>query len=725
LRAPFAISANAHAILKGENILENIRLQINGQAVETTKGKSVLQAALAAGIYIPHLCYHPDLSSIGACRLCVVEIEGCADTPTSCTTPAVAGMVVKTKTPKVEQIRRLAMELIMASHPSECTGCPKYMKCELQSLVQYLGISADRLRKRLREIPVNTSNPLILHDFTRCIRCGRCVRACRELRGAEVLNYQKRNGELHIGTDADRSLADAGCRFCGACIEVCPTGALRDQAGIFKEGVSREAALVPCRSACPASVDVPRFIRYIREKNYPAATAVVREKVPFPLILGNICSHKCEGACRRNELNESVSVCRLKRFAAENDDKEWKKNAKQMTATGKRVAVIGAGPAGLTAAYYLSKQGHGVTVLEALPYAGGQCRVGIPEYRLPRDIVEADVKEIENAGVEIKTNTRVDSLDDLFAAGYHAILVAIGTHQGVKLPIPGADLDGVLVNASFLRAVSLGSEVEVGNRVVVIGGGNVAFDCARVARRLGASQVQLACLESKEKMPASLDEIEQGQEEGIIIHPSHSFVKIVGDQGHVTGVECLAVESFELTADRQVQIKVTEGSEHILPADTVIFAVGQRPENVDKFGLAINRGNTLQADPDTLATSREGVFAAGDVVTGTDSVIAAIAAGRKSAIAIDKFLGGDGNIAEQLAPVEKPAAWIGRQENFAYQHRCEGACAAAEERINSFSGVDHGYAETAALKEAERCCQCDLRLNVTVPKFWSEYSSRK
>ncbi|MCL6479422.1 MAG: FAD-dependent oxidoreductase [Peptococcaceae bacterium] len=699
-------------------------LNINGQEVKTEKGKSVLEAALEAGIYIPHLCFHADLPSIGACRLCVVEIEGVPETPTSCTTPAEAGMVVKTKTPKVDQVRRLAMELMLASHPSDCTSCPKYLKCELQSLAQYLGVSAERLRKRPKNIPVNTGNPLIVHDFTRCVLCGRCVRVCRELRGVEVLNYYKRDGETRIGTDLNRSLADAGCRFCGACIEVCPTGALRDREGVLKAGVSRKAALVPCRSACPAGVDIPRYIRYIREKNYPAATAVIREKVPFPMVLGYICNHRCETDCRRKELNEPVSICRLKRFAAENDDMQWRKKAKKAPPTGKRVAIVGAGPAGLTAAYYLSKLGHGVTVFEALPFPGGMMRVGIPEYRLPRDVLDAEIKEIESLGVEIRTNTRVDSLDTLFAEGYSAILVAVGTHQGVKLPIPGADLDGVLVNTTFLREVSLGKKVEVGNRVVVLGGGNVAFDCARVARRLGAGEVHLACLESRENMPASPEEIEQGEEEGIVIHPSHSFTRIISDQGRITGVECLDVQSFEFDEERRAQIKVVEGSEHILPADTVIFAVGQRPESIDKFGLTTGRGNTIQVDPDTLAAGREGVFAAGDAVTGTDSVIAAIAAGRRGAGAIDKYLGGDGVIDEELAPAEKPAPWIGRIENFAYQRRCGISCTPAEERIRTFGKIDPGYDEEAALKESQRCLQCDLRLDISRPKFWGDFSSR-
>lgn len=704
--------------------METIILHINGQEVETEKGKSVLEAALEAEIYIPHLCYHADLSSIGACRLCVVEIEGMPETPTSCATPAEAGMVVKTKTPKVDQIRRLAMELMLASHPSDCTSCPKYLKCELQSLAQYLGVSAERLRKRPKNIPVNTGNPLILHDFTRCVLCGRCVRVCRELRGVEVLNYYKRDGETRIGTHLSRSLADSGCRFCGACVEVCPTGTLRDQEGVLKAGVSRGAALVPCRSACPAGVDIPRYIRFIREKNYPAAAAVVREKVPFPMVLGYICSHRCETGCRRKELNEPVSICRLKRFAAENDDRQWKKSAKKAPATGKRMAIAGSGPAGLTAAYYLARLGHSVTVFEALPLPGGMMRVGIPGYRLPGDVLDAEIKEIESVGVEIRTNTRVDSLDALFDEGFSAILVAVGAHQGLKLPIPGAGLDGVIASTSFLREVSLGKKVEVGNRVAVLGGGNVAFDCARVARRLGAGKVHLACLESRENMPASPEEIEQGEEEGIVIHPSHSFTGIADDRGRITGVECLDVESFEFDGEGRPQIKVVEGSDHILPADTVIFAIGQRPEGIDKFGLTTGRGSNIQVDPNTLAASREGVFAAGDAVTGTDSVIAAIAAGRKVAGAIDKYLGGDGITDEELAPAEKPVTWIGRVDNFAYQRRCGVSCTPAEERIKSFRMTDPGYDEEAALKESQRCLQCDLRLNISKPRFWGDFSSR-
>lgn len=702
-----------------------IILNIDGHEVETEKGKTVLEAALEAGIYIPHLCYHPDLISVGACRLCVIEVEGMRGIPTACTTPAAEGMAVKTKTPQIDQIRRLAMELMLAGHPPDCTVCPKYLNCELQSLKQYLEIIEEqRLKRRPSALPVNTGNPLFLHDLGRCILCGRCVRACYELRGVEVLSFIKRGSETYIGTAFDRSLVDAGCIFCGACVEICPTGAIRDQEGILEAGKSRKAALIPCKYTCPTGIDVPRYIRFIREKNYSAAVAVIREKVPFPGVLGYVCDHPCEAACRRGELNEAISIRELKRFAAEKDDNLWKKNSKQAPSTGKRVAIVGSGPAGLTAAYYLAKLGHSVTVFEALPFPGGMMRIGIPEYRLPRDVLEAEIKEIESAGVDIKINTRVDSLDTLFEEGYNAILVAIGTHQGQKLPVAGADLDGVLISIDFLRDVNLGKEVKVGKRVLVLGGGNVAFDCARTALRLGATDATVACLEAGDCMLSTPEEITLGQEEGVTIHNSQNFTRIMSENGRITGVECLDVQSFEFDEDGNLNIETAEGSEHILPADTVIFAIGQRPEIPDQFRLATGRGNTIEVDEYTHTTDRDGIFAAGDAVIGTSSVIEAIASGRKMASAMDRYLGGRGIIDEELAPVEEPEAWLGRGENFACQNRCEMPLMPVEQRLSSLSKIVHGYDEETTHKESLRCLQCDLRLKISTVKFWAEYSSR-
>ena len=255
--------------------------------------------------------------------------------------------------------------------------------------------------------------------------------------------------------------------------------------------------------------------------------------------------------------------------------------------------------------------------------------------------------------MDIKTNTRVDNLDELFGQGYDAVLVAVGTHEGQKLPIPGADLDGVLVSMDFLRDVNLGKKVKVGEKVLVLGGGDVAFDCARVARRLGAVEVHMACLESKDKMPASRAEIEQGQREDIVFHPSRAFTKIVGEAGQVAGVECPEVESFEFDEEGQARVRVKKGSEQILKADTVIFAVGQRPAIPARFGLTPGRRKTLEVDARTLGVGKEGVFAAGDVQVGTSSVIEAIASGRRAASSIDLYLGGLGIIDEVLAPPEQ------------------------------------------------------------------------
>lgn len=699
-----------------------IALNIDGRDVETKKGRTVLEAALEAGIYIPHLCHHPDLTPVGGCGLCLVEIEEIPGLPTSCTTPAEEGMRVKTKAPQVDRMRRLAMELMLSGHPADCTVCSQYLNCELQSVKQYIGTSEElRVRRRSKLFTANTANPLFVHDPARCILCGRCVRVCHDLRGVDVLSLMKRGKEAYIGTGSDSPLADAGCRFCGACVEVCPTGALRDKEELTR-GRSRRAARVPCRYTCPAEIDIPRYIRLIREKKYSEATAVIREKVPFPKVLGYVCNHPCEAVCRRGEVNEAISIKELKRFAAERDHaKLWAKNSRKAEPTSKRVAIVGSGPAGLTAAHYLSKLGHAVTVFEALPFPGGMMRIGIPEYRVPRDVLEEEIREIESMGVEIRTSSRVESLDRLFEEGYHAILVAVGTHEGQKLPIPGADQDGVLVSMDLLRNVNLGETVKVGKRVLVLGGGNVAFDCARVARRLGADEVHLACLESRDKMVATPDEISQGEEEGVVIHPSRTFIRILTDNGHIVGMECLKVDSFKFDEEGKAQINVIGGSEHLLPADTVIFAIGQRPQVPARFELVTGKGNRIEVDSYTFQTSREGVYAAGDAVTGTTSVIEAIASGRNGAAVVDRYLGGIGDIDEALVPVEKPEPRLGRREGFARESRFENPHSAPDERVISFCRIVHDFDEKAAVAESHRCLQCDLRLKMTPVKFWGDY----
>lgn len=697
-------------------------ITIDGVRLEVEDNANVLECALQAGLYIPHLCHHPDLPENGSCRMCIVEVEGQEGVTPSCTLRAKDGMVISTKTERVNRLRTLALELLLAGHPEDCSTCPKYGNCELQTLIQYIGANNARMRTRVKGMKMEEGNPLLIHDMNRCILCGRCVRACNDLRGVGVLQYMKKDLETYVGTLHGKLLKDEGCKFCTACAEVCPTGTIRDKLQLLTTNIKKEDALVPCRFTCPAHTDIPRYIRFVKEGDCDAAAAVIREKVPFPHALGLICTQACAKECKRREVSEAMSIREIKRYAAEHDTGSyWKGKGKQLPDTGKKVCVVGGGPAGLTAAYYLRKQGHAVTLKEELPTVGGMMSYGIPSYRLPREVVAKEAKVIEEQGVVMETGVRVEKPVDLLKE-YDAVLMATGNHKGVRLPMEGKDLPGVHVNIDFLRKASLGQETGIGKRIIVLGGGNVAFDCARTAKRLGAEEIHLACLEAREVMTADDEEIEQAKEEGIFVHPAQTFERITGTD-HVTGVDFMNVKAFYFDENRRAVIEKEEGSEHHIEGDTVIFATGQWADLTEECGLTLGRANSIVVDQKTMAASVEGVFAAGDVTYGTKSVIQAIASGRDAAVQIDLYLGGDGDISEVLAPAQTADPNIGKAEGFGYLEAVGRKILPAETRQDNFNPYDFGICDGDICGETSRCLQCDLRLQIHPSRLWTEFSN--
>ena len=699
-----------------------VSIIIDGRKLRVEEGMNILEAALQNGIYIPHLCHHPDLPDLGSCRLCLVEVEGKEGVQPSCKLQAADGMVIRTRSEQITRLRNLSMELLLAAHPEDCSTCPKYGKCELQTLIQYMGVSATRMTSRIKGLKMDERNPLIVHDMNRCVLCGRCVRACRDLRQVGVLQYNKKNLETYVGTLHDKLLKDADCRFCGACAEVCPTGTIRD--ALNWNPIEKRDTLIPCSAECPAHADVPRYVRLVKEGRYDEATAVIHERIPFPECLGRVCAHTCEGQCRRGQVNEPVSIRNIKRYAAEHTNNTlWKTNQKKLPDTGKKVCVVGGGPAGMTAAFYLAKQGHRVTLKEAYPTLGGQMAYGIPSYRLPRDVIAREAAYVTEVGVRVECNCRVTKPADLLGE-YDAVLVAVGTHEGNRLKMPGNELKGVLLCSDFLRRAAMGQDTGMGRRVVIMGAGNVAFDCARTAVRLGAEEVSLAFRRKREQLTADLEEIEQAEQEGVRMLPARTFDRILGTD-HVEGVEFSIVKRNYKDENGRTVTEKEEGSAHTVEADTVIFAAGQHTDLPAEAGLERGKANSIAVKEDSLMTSVEGVFACGDAIYGTKTVIKALASGREAASEIDRFLGGDGDITETLVQTETPAPAIGRMEGFGYRERAEECFLEPYERRQDFRPISGGICDTAVCGEAERCLQCDLRFTITGHRLWSDYSAEK
>jgi heterodisulfide reductase subunit A len=455
------------------------------------------------------------------------------------------------------------------------------------------------------------------------------------------------------------------------------------------------AATPPCNAACPGELDVWRYVQLAAVGRFEEALETIRKTTAFAGVLGYVCTRPCESSCERGTIDIPIAIRAIKAFLADYEMKTGRKKATRVIKTkDDKVAIVGAGPAGLSCAYDLVRMGYPVTVFEANSKAGGLMRWGIPEFRLPRNILDNEISYIEELGAEIKTNTPVTSLDDLFKQGYKAIYLATGCPVNLKLGIPNEDAEGVINALDFLRRVNSGSDVKLGNRVAVIGGGNAAVDVARVARRIGAEEVTLVYRRSKVQMPAMENEIEEAEKEGVGVNILTTPVAVLTEKSRLSSLRCIRMELGEPDESGRRRPLPIKGSEYEVPVDNVIVAIGQ---TVDKEAFEeIDKDRAVKVDGFSFETNKEGVFAGGDVVSGPSDIIGAIGAAKEAAISIDRYLRGvdireDRTINFRLvngAPLEKGAkkgivASLGEKLAVAEARRCLN-CGTCE------AGLDNG-----------------------------------
>jgi heterodisulfide reductase subunit A-like polyferredoxin len=555
----------------------------------------------------------------------------------------------------VECGRHLNIEILTMTEVVEVTGEPGHFQAKLLERPRYV-------------------------DMAKCTACGECEKAC----------------PISIPSLFDEGLCDRKAAF-----KLYPQ-AMPGAFAIEKRGTA------PCKATCPAHVSIQGYIALINQGKYQEALALFKEDHPFPAICGRVCHHPCEEICTRRDVDEPLAIQYLHRFLADLDlASETRYLPEVKEKRDEKVAIIGSGPAGLTAAYYLAKEGYQVSVFEKLPVAGGMMVVGIPEYRLPRDIIAAEIQMIQDMGVQINTGVTFGddiTLESVKKEGFQTLFLATGLHLSLNLNVEGEDLPGVIKGIEFLRDVALGNPVSVGKRVVVIGGGNVAIDVALTAKRVGAQDVTLVCLETREEMPAWDYEIEEALEEGVTIVNSLGPSRFLKMNGDLSGIEfkcCTCV--FDENGVFCPEYDETDLSE--LEADTVIVAIGQAADLsfAEKEGIAATRG--LEADPITLQTSIEWVFAGGDAFYGPKSVVEAVACGKDAAESIDRYLNGrdlkEGR--EQDWPYEKPDT-----EGEPHLDRTPMRRISVEEREGNFKEIALGFTEQEARAEAQRCLKCGI-----------------
>jgi len=551
--------------------------------------------------------------------------------------------------------------------------------------------------------------------FKVCEQCGSCSSAC-PLTGKNDFNI--RRVIRHLELDLDSEIADTpipwSCTTCGRCEEACPNGIkildiIRYLRQISPEKWMPQAA--PCVLACPAHINIPEYLRLVAEGKTNEAYMLIREKVPFPAILGRVCTRFCEQKCKRADVNGAIPICALKRYIADSENGAPKeKLLRTEKDTGRKAAVIGAGPAGLTAAFYLRKKGHSVTLFEEKSRAGGMLWSAIPAYRLPDEVVQKEIDNILAVGIELKTGQKLGRDFDIngLKSRYDAIFIATGGQLSRKIELEGSDLTGVLWGVDFLYDVKENRISALPEKAAVIGGGNVAIDVALTALRLGAKEVTLACLEKPEEMPANIWEIEQALEEGVKLMTSWGPVRVTGENNAATGItlrRCSSVFDkegrFNPVYDDAVQTTIA--------ADTIILAIGQAADlSFVKGDLKVARG--LIAVDETQQTGIPGVFAGGDAAKAPGTIIEAIAQGRTAASAIDRYLGGNGMIVETFIETPDRPITERREKGFADQKRTEPSSIDIGERKNNFKEVESAFDAGHAVCEAQRCFGCDLEI---------------
>jgi NADPH-dependent glutamate synthase beta subunit-like oxidoreductase len=474
----------------------------------------------------------------------------------------------------------------------------------------------------------------------------------------------------------------------------------------------------PCQMACPAGIDVPTYLALIAQGKDAQAIDVIRRDNPLPWICGLVCTRPCEMMCVRARIDSPISIKFLKAYAAERafSDRSYK-NPLPKPPNGKKVCVIGAGPGGLSAAYYLGLMGYKVKVIESLPVAGGMLMVGIPRYRLPREVIDREVGMIAELGVEFCFNTRFGSditLDELKTEGFEAFFIAIGAHKAWSIGIEGEkDYPNVLEAIRFLKDTALGDRRKPGRQVVVIGGGNVAIDAARTSLRLGADQVTIAYRRSRSQMPADVEEVEQAEEEGVVFSFLTIPTAVQGDHQTITGLECIKAQLIKKEGSGRLAPVPIQGKEFVIQADVIISAIGQyvEDEGLNDFDqVSWSRRGTIEVDHTCMATRMPGVFAAGDAVSGPATVIEAVAGGKRAAEAIDRYLNHIPQPTIPRTPVRhtiEPVVEMSAGTKMKLK-RPDMKMLNVNRRRTTFQQVELGYDEDVVRQEAKRCLRCDI-----------------